>query len=552
MAVRNRPRTLAEVLDERTAEGTLYERLPDGKVRCYACGHRCTIFPGKRGICRVRFNEGGVLRVPWGYVAALQCDPTEKKPFYHVLPGSRTLTFGMLGCDFHCPYCFPGDTEVATARGLRPLSLLFGACRRVVAAGDGAVGYPDGLEVVAGSGRLRRVRAVFKHPYRGQLVVLRPLLGPEIRCTPGHRVYATSDPRARPAPVEARRLTRAHFLAIPRRPVATGAGNLPWHPPVSVLPGTGAERAPAPRASPAVATARALETDDFLLVPIREVARTDYAGDVYNLEVDEEHTYLAGGVVVGNCQNWVTSQALRDPVAGVLPEPLEPEQIVQLALRSGAQLVGSSYNEPLITAEWAVTIFRAARGAGLRTCFISNGNATPEVLQYLRPWTDCYTVDLKAYDDRRYRALGGTLESVTRTIALVHGMGFWLEVVTLVVPGFNDGDDELRAAAEYIASISPLIPWHVTAFHKDYRMTDPDDTSPEDLLRAARIGEEAGLKYVYAGNLPGQVGRYEHTFCHHCGELLVERSGYRILRNRLSATGGRCPSCGTAIPGIWQ
>ncbi len=355
MAVDTSRQSLAALLDRMTAEGELYERRPGDKVVCYSCGHRCTIFPGKRGICKVRFNDGGVLKVPWGYVAALQCDPTEKKPFNHVLPGSLTLTFGMLGCDFHCPYC----------------------------------------------------------------------------------------------------------------------------------------------------------------------------------------------------QNFVTSQALRDPATGSEPLPITPPHMVELARRHGAQLIGSSYNEPLITSEWAVAIFREAKIAGLRTCYISNGNATREVLQHLRPWTDCYKIDLKAFDEKNYRFLGGTLESVTDTIRMVHELGFWTEVVTLVIPGYNDSDDELRAAAEFIASVSPLIPWHVTAFHKDYKMTDPDDTGPDTLIRAARIGEAVGLKYVYAGNLPGMVGKYEHTLCHYCGALLVERHGYLTLQNRLSPANGHCPDCGTQIPGIW-
>jgi len=314
------------------------------------------IFPGKRGICKVRFNDGGTLRVPWGYVGALQCDPTEKKPFNHVLPGSSTLTFGMLGCDFSCKFC----------------------------------------------------------------------------------------------------------------------------------------------------------------------------------------------------QNWLTSQALRDPAAGVEPAEVSPRMLVDLARRGGAALIGSSYNEPLITSEWAVEIFKAAKAAGLRTCYISNGNATPEVLDYLRPWTDCYKVDLKAMTQKNYRALGGVLQHVLDTIRMVFQRRFWLEVVTLVIPGWNDSEEELRAAAEFIASVSPLIPWHVTAFHKDYKMTDPDNTAPTSLLRAAHIGEGAGLKYVYAGNLPGLVGRYENTWCHHCGALLVGRHGYVILQNRLAATGGHCPECGSQIPGIWQ
>ncbi|MDR7521854.1 MAG: AmmeMemoRadiSam system radical SAM enzyme [Armatimonadota bacterium] len=346
---------LAAVLDARTTEGTLYERLDDDKVRCLACGHRCVIFPGRRGICQVRFNEGGRLRVPWGYVAALQCDPTEKKPFFHLLPGSKTLTFGMLGCDLHCPYC----------------------------------------------------------------------------------------------------------------------------------------------------------------------------------------------------QNWLTSQALRDPVAGILPDDVSPEQLVALARRHGARLLGSSYNEPLITTEWAVCVFRMAREAGLRTCFISNGNATREVLTFLRPWCDGYKIDLKTMNQKGYRQLGGVLDRVLDTIKMVFGLGFWMEIVTLVIPGWNDSEEELGAAAEFIASVSPDIPWHVTAFHPDYKMQDYDSTSAATLVRAARLGQAAGLRYVYAGNLPGRVGEFESTFCPNCRALLVERRGYHILQNHLSATAGRCPRCGFQIPGIW-
>ncbi len=346
---------LATVLDAQTAEGALYERLSDGKLRCVACGHRCVIFPGHRGICQVRFNDAGTLRVPWGYVAALQCDPTEKKPFYHVLPGSKTLTFGMLGCDYAC----------------------------------------DG------------------------------------------------------------------------------------------------------------------------------------------------------------CQNWITSQALRDPAAGIIPEDITPERLVSLGLQHGAKLVASSYNEPLITAEWAVAIFTKTREAGLRTCFVSNGNATREVLTYLRPWLNCYKIDLKAMTDRHYRQLGGVLNRVLDAIRMVHDMGFWTEIVTLVIPGWNDSDEELQAAAGFIASISKDIPWHVTAFHADYKMTEYGNTSAATLVRAARIGEAAGLRYVYAGNLPGQVGPYEHTYCPRCRAVLVERWGFHVVQNRLAASGGRCPDCREPIPGIW-
>lgn len=356
MPMSERSTSLAEVLDEMTAEGApaLTEHLPDNALRCYACGHRCLINEGRRGICKVRFNEHGHLRVPMNYVAALACDPTEKKPFFHALPGSDTLTFGMLGCDLHCAYC----------------------------------------------------------------------------------------------------------------------------------------------------------------------------------------------------QNFLTSQALRDDAAGVMPNVVSVDRLVSMAKAYGASLVGTSYNEPLITAEWAVEVFKRAKPEGFRTAFISNGNATPQVLDYIRPWTDCYKIDLKTMSDRNYRQLGGVVDNILETVKMVHERGFWEEIVTLVIPGFNDSEDELRRAADFIASVSSDIPWHVTAFHQDYNMTENANTTAEQLVRACEIGHEAGLRYIYAGNLPGRVGRWENTYCPACDELLIERYGY-IIRQMKVTPEGRCPQCATAIPGIW-
>jgi len=346
--------SLKQVLKAFTIEGVLGESLEGDRVRCYACGHRCVILPGLDGVCRVRYNDGGKLMVPHGYVGAIQCDPTEKKPFFHAYPGSLALTFGMLGCDYHCSYC----------------------------------------------------------------------------------------------------------------------------------------------------------------------------------------------------QNWVTSQALRDPKAVSPPMEVTPREIVEIARRHDARLVVSSYNEPLITSEWAVEIFKQAKPAGFTCAYVSNGNATPEVLDYIRPWVDLYKIDLKGFDDRHYRKLGGLLSNVLDTIKMVHERGFWSEIVTLLIPGFNDSDDEIKAAADFIATVSPDIPWHVTAFHQDYKMTGPDNTSIETLIRAAEIGYGAGLNYVYAGNLPGRVGRYENTFCPTCKTTLIERYGFRVLKNRIKE--GQCPDCRTSIPGVWS
>jgi pyruvate formate lyase activating enzyme len=306
-------------------------------------------------VCKVRFNHGGKLYVPWGYVAGWQLDPIEKKPFFHVLPGALAFSFGMLGCSFHCPYC----------------------------------------------------------------------------------------------------------------------------------------------------------------------------------------------------QNWVTSQALRDPRSYTPIELARPEELVRRARERGAEVLVSTYNEPLITAEWAAAVFREAKAAGLLTGVVSNGNATPEALAYLRPCVDLFKVDLKSFSDSRYHQLGARLAPILDSIRRIHGLGFWLEVVTLVVPGFNDSDDEMRSIADFLRSISPDVPWHVTAFHPNYRMSEPEATSPAILRRAAEIGKQAGLRYVYAGNLPGALAQFENTFCPYCGKALILRRGMETVDYRVTRL-GCCPECGNAIPGHWK
>jgi pyruvate formate lyase activating enzyme len=171
-------------------------------------------------------------------------------------------------------------------------------------------------------------------------------------------------------------------------------------------------------------------------------------------------------------------------------------------------------------------------------------------MEYLRPWIDLYKIDLKSFDDRHYRQLGGRIQPILDTIRHTHEMGFWVEIVTLLINGFNDSDDELKRLAEFIAGVSPDIPWHVTAFHKDYKMTDPADTTPQMLKHAVAIGKAAGLRFVYAGNMPGRVGDLENTHCPGCGQRLIERYGYHISKY-LITSGGRCPACNASIPGRW-
>jgi pyruvate formate lyase activating enzyme len=348
------PESLEASLRKLSREGDLYERQGDGLARCQACGHECLIAEGMSGVCRMRFNRGGKLFVPYGYVSGLRADPIEKKPFFHVLPGAATLSFGMLGCNFACKFC----------------------------------------------------------------------------------------------------------------------------------------------------------------------------------------------------QNWLTSQFPRDPQSEAAVRECTPAAIVDQALAAGAKAVVSTYNEPLITSEWAAAVFDEARARGLLCAYVSNGHATRRALEFLRPRLSLYKVDLKCFDHAKYRDMtGGALRHVLRSIEDLKALGFWTEVVTLVVPGWNDSDAELRGIAAFLAGLSKDIPWHVTAYHQDYQLGERD-TPPETLRRAAEIGRGEGLRFVYAGNIPGRLEGLEDTLCPSCGCRIIERRGFTVLADRLQD--GKCPKCSTAIPGVWS
>jgi pyruvate formate lyase activating enzyme len=346
-------KSIPHTLDSLTRPGDLFEELDEKTLLCTACGHLCKLRLGQRGVCKVRFNSEGILMVPFCYSAGLQNDPIEKKPFFHALPGSQAMSFGMLGCDFRCAYC----------------------------------------------------------------------------------------------------------------------------------------------------------------------------------------------------QNWFTSQSLKDDASTVRAKPVTAGEICHQAIQHGSKVVVSTYNEPLITSEWAVEVFQEAKAKELGTAYVSNGHGTPQVLEYLRPWVDLFKIDLKSFSEKEYRRLGGSLSAVLETIQTVHDAGIWLELVTLIVPDYNDSDKELAEMAEFISGVSSTIPWHVTAFHPDYKMQDRGRTPVNTLLRATRHGKEAGLQFVYAGNLPGQVENAENTYCPGCRMLLVERKGFRILSIHLK--GDRCSSCKTLVPGRW-
>jgi len=248
------------------------------------------------------------------------------------------------------------------------------------------------------------------------------------------------------------------------------------------------------------------------------------------------------------CQNWSISQWPRTG-SGVIPgQPATPRAIVATALAARCATIAYTYTEPTIFFELALATSRLAGEAGIRNVFVTNGYMTEEALALVAPTLHGANVDLKSFSDRFYRKVcGATLAPVLATIERMRARSIWVEVTTLVIPGRNDSDEELGALARWLASVDRDMPWHVSAFRPAYRLIDAPSTPAATLHRAARLGREAGLRYVYAGNVPGDP--LENTGCPTCGRGLVRRHGFRVVENHLS--NGCCPVCRQAIAGVW-
>lgn len=247
----------------------------------------------------------------------------------------------------------------------------------------------------------------------------------------------------------------------------------------------------------------------------------------------------------GFCQNWQISQAPRRESGAVAGEPFPPEAVVRAALDSGCRSVSYTYTEPTVFFEYAYDTARLARAAGLLNSFVTNGYMTAEALETVAPVLDAANVDLKAFRDETYRKVcGARLGPVLETVRLMRALGVWLEVTTLVVPGLNDGPDELASIAAFIASVDPDIPWHISRYHPDFEYDQAPPTPTATLRAAAAIGRREGLKHVYVGNVPGEG---EDTRCASCGSVLIRRRGFAVVASSLR--GAACPECGTVLAG---
>jgi len=246
------------------------------------------------------------------------------------------------------------------------------------------------------------------------------------------------------------------------------------------------------------------------------------------------------------CQNWDISQAPKETTIEFWGEDWPPEKIISYCQKHNISVIAYTYNEPTIWAEYALAIMKLAHKNKIKNVWVSNGYMSKETLKLIAPYLDVINVDLKSFREEFYqKVVHAHIEPVKENIKKIWEMGIWEEITTLIIPGFNDSENELKEIAQFLVTISPDLPWHISAFYPNYKMLDVPSTPKETILKAYHIGKEAGLKYVYTGNIPDS--NYESTYCPNCGFKLIERWGIEMIENNL--LGDKCPKCGTKIAG---
>jgi pyruvate formate lyase activating enzyme len=249
-----------------------------------------------------------------------------------------------------------------------------------------------------------------------------------------------------------------------------------------------------------------------------------------------------------NCQNYDISQLPKERKI-IVGQEASPEDIVSTAKRSNCASIAYTYTEPTIFFEYAYDIAKLAKKEGLKNVFVSNGYITPEALQEISPYLDAANIDLKSFSDSFYKkSCGARLQPVLDSIRLYKSLGVWIELTTLIIPTLNDSEEELQQIAGFIKEVGEDTPWHITQFHPMYKLPDLPRTPVSTLRKARQIGLEAGLRYVYEGNVRGETG--ENTYCYKCGKPLIRRFGYSIQKNEIKNS--KCTYCGTKIDGLYK
>ncbi|WP_200762879.1 AmmeMemoRadiSam system radical SAM enzyme [Nitrosophilus alvini] len=252
------------------------------------------------------------------------------------------------------------------------------------------------------------------------------------------------------------------------------------------------------------------------------------------------------------CQNYEISQYPKEHNYRIFGEELPPEKIVDLAVEYGCKSISYTYNEPVVFFEYTYDTAKIAREKGLKNIYVTSGYETRKAIDTLAPYLDGMNIDIKSFRDEFYKEIcGARLKPVLECVKYAHSKGIWIEITTLLIPGKNDSNEEIRDIAKFIAELDTAIPWHVSAFYPMYKMTDVPPTPADTLRRAYDIGKEEGLKYVYVGNIDDR--KHESTYCPQCGKVVIDRRGRigQFVTNYLDEN-GTCPNCGYKIEGIWK
>ncbi|MHA2407198.1 MAG: AmmeMemoRadiSam system radical SAM enzyme [Candidatus Ranarchaeia archaeon] len=249
-----------------------------------------------------------------------------------------------------------------------------------------------------------------------------------------------------------------------------------------------------------------------------------------------------------NCQNADISQvSITQSMTRRRVTP--PQKVVEDAILHECQSIAYTYTEPTIFFEYAFDVAKIASSKGLYNIFVTNGYIGEEPLRDIAPYLNAANIDLKSSREEFYTKIcGGKLDRLLESIRLYKKLGIFLEITTLVIPEYNDSDEDLRGVAQFISSLDDNIPWHLSRFHPHYKLKDHRSTPVETLLKAYKIAEEEGINFVYLGNVPGTN---EDTLCPTCERQLIVRYGYAVSSNKLQKQ-NTCPNCKSLIPGIFQ
>ncbi len=509
----------------------LWKPLETGKIMCTACARYCKIGEGQVGLCGVRgVHDGKLWLYVYGRVITGHVDPIEKKPVMHYRSGSKIFSIATTGCNWLCRYCFVPGTFIATDRGAEPIESLFARSEPTKRT---EVRLPRQSHALTHRGRWRPIVKAFEHFYAGPVVDVwvRGLRG--FTSTPSHRIFSAGE-NGNIREVRADGLKSGDLLLIP-----LGSGNS--------SSSTIADEFNVDLGNGLVQSLKAtcLQGVDYLLAPVLRTEHRIYVGPVYNIEVAEDHSYTANFMAVANCQNFDISQ--RRKVEGI---EVVPEDVVKMTLDQGCQGLAYTYNQPTIFIEFARDIGVAARKAGLINIFVSNGYDTPEAVAEMPQFLDAVTVDFKGSGETKFvqRYIGipnadpifQTLKDM-RDTKKIH-----IEITDLIVPQVGEDLEAARKLSRFVYDeLGPDTPIHFLRFHPDYKMMEFPWTPVETLEKHCEVAKQAGLKYVYIGNVPGHP--LEHTYCPGCGAIAIRRYGFDITGWYLDKN-NRCKKCGYQLP----